>query len=251
MPVDAMPFSDYIVYADESGDTSLTTINPRFPMFCLALCVVKKEDYLNHIVPSIQKIKFDYWGHDRVVLHEHEIRKQEDDFSIFRGKENEVLRNEFFNQLSGLMEALPYQVISATIDKVKLANQYHAPVNPYELALQYTLERLHLFLTAKNQANTRVHLILESRGKVEDKELELAFNQIRKHALAKNIRDYQPIAYELLFATKEHNATGLQLADLIARPIALKVLRPEQTNQAYMIIEKKFVDDNANKIFPE
>jgi len=217
----------------------------------LALCIVEKTDYLNKVVPSIQKIKFDYWGHDRVVLHEHEIRKQEGDFSIFRGKHNETLKSDFFNQLSGLMEALPYQVISATIDKQKLKNQYCNPINPYELALQYTLERLHLFLIAKNQANTRVHLIFESRSKVEDKELELAFNQITKKALAENIRGYQPIAYELLFATKAHNATGLQLADLIARPIALQVLRPEQNNQSYEIIKKKFAHTSANKVFPK
>lgn len=251
MSPNAIPFSDYIIYADESGDTSLTKINPEFPVFCLALCVVEKTDYLNKVVPSIQKIKFDYWGHDRVVLHEHEIRKQEGDFSIFLGKQNATLKLNFFNQLSGLMEALPYQVISATIDKHKLKNQYCNPSNPYELALQYTLERLHLFLTAKNQANTRVHLIFESRSKVEDKELELAFYRIITHSLPINIRGYKPITYELLFATKEHNATGLQLADLIARPIALKCLRPQQQNKAYDIINKKFAHASANKVFPK
>ena len=33
-------FSDYVVYVDESGDHSLTSINPDFPIFCFGfLCV--------------------------------------------------------------------------------------------------------------------------------------------------------------------------------------------------------------------
>ena len=31
--------SDYIVYVDESGDHSLTSINPRYPLFVLSFCV--------------------------------------------------------------------------------------------------------------------------------------------------------------------------------------------------------------------
>jgi hypothetical protein len=33
---------------------------------------------------------------------------------------------------------------------------------------------------------------------------------------------------------------GLQIADLIASPIGKQVLKPEQQNRAYEIIEKKF-----------
>jgi len=39
---------------------------------------------------------------------------------------------------------------------------------------------------------------------------------------------------------KASNSTGLQLADLVARSIGIKVLRPTQPNRAYDIVEKKF-----------
>ncbi len=38
---------------------------------------------------------------------------------------------------------------------------------------------------------------------------------------------------------KKSNSTGLQIADLTARPIGIKTLRPDQPNRAYDIIEKK------------
>ena len=38
-------FSDYIVYVDESGDHSLTSIDKEFPVFSLSFCVVKKSQY--------------------------------------------------------------------------------------------------------------------------------------------------------------------------------------------------------------
>lgn len=53
------------------------------------------------------------------------------------------------------------------------------------------------------------------------------------------------------FASKNHNSTGLQLADLIARPIGMKTLKPEQSNRAYEIIKEKFKNQyDDNKFFP-
>ena len=77
-------FSDYIVYADESGDHGLDRIDQDFPVFCLAFVVVKKTEYIEKLVPAIQRIKFDFWGHDWVVFHEHEIRKQKESFAKAR-----------------------------------------------------------------------------------------------------------------------------------------------------------------------
>jgi hypothetical protein len=35
-------FSDFIVYADESGDHGLVSIDPQFPVFALTFCVMRK-----------------------------------------------------------------------------------------------------------------------------------------------------------------------------------------------------------------
>lgn len=53
-----MGYSDYIVYVDESGDHSLQSINPEYPMFVLAFVIFHKEHYANQICPAIQQLKF-------------------------------------------------------------------------------------------------------------------------------------------------------------------------------------------------
>lgn len=66
---------EYVVYVDESGDHGLTQINPQFPVFVLAFCAFGVADYVSQVVPSVERLKFDFFGHDMVVLHEREIRK--------------------------------------------------------------------------------------------------------------------------------------------------------------------------------
>ena len=55
------------------------------------------------------------------------------------------------------------------------------------------------------------------------------------------------LSFKPVFVKKAANATGLQLADLTARPIALNQLRPNQPNRAFDIIDPKV---GALKCFP-
>ena len=240
-------FSDYIVYVDESGDHSLTSIDADFPVFSLSFCVVKKDDYLDAVVPAVQGLKFKYWGHDSVVLHEHEIRKSKGDFTFLLT--DRTIREQFYEDLNQVMADAPITIIASAIDKVKLAEKYANPWSPYDLALHFCLVRLHNFLREQNQIGKLTHVVFECRGKNEDSALELSFRRIvageghwgyRKHK-------FETMAFEPKFAKKLVNSTGLQLADLTARPIAIKTLRPKQANRAYDVIMTKM---GAIKEFP-
>jgi hypothetical protein len=46
--------------------------------------------------------------------------------------------------------------------------------------------------------------------------------------------------FEIIFADKKVDSPGLQLADLVARPIGLNILRPDQPNSAFEILKEKF-----------
>lgn len=233
-------YSDYIVYVDESGDHSLTSIDADFPVFSLSFCIVKKDDYIGTVVPSVQALKFKYWGHDSVVLHEHEIRKSKGDFTFLLT--DKAVREAFYEDLNQIMVGAPITIIASFIDKLKLTKKYPKPWNPYELALHFCLERLLMFLTDKGQKGKRVHVVFECRGKVEDAELELAFRRIVDGANTWGWvnRDFSAMEFEPKFAKKSVNSTGLQLADLTARPLAIKTLRPTQANRAYDVILTKF-----------
>jgi len=48
--------SDYIVYVDESGDHSLTSIDPDYPVFVLSFCIFRKEVYASGVTPVIRQL---------------------------------------------------------------------------------------------------------------------------------------------------------------------------------------------------
>ena len=243
-------FGDYIIYADESGDHSLTKIDKGYPIFCLALCAIKKEDYINKIVPAIQKLKFDYWGHDKIILHEREIRKEQDDFAFLRI--NRKVRESFYDRLSKIIADSPFYIFTSIIDKEKLQNKYETPFNPYDIALQFCMERLLSFLVSKQQKNKIIHCIFESRGNNEDKDLENAFYKIIANHKDRNFRGkiFKDIDFHIKFAKKSSNFTGLQLADLVARPVGVNYLRHNGKNRAYNIIKGKYYRKNSHKTFP-
>ena len=224
-------YSDYIVYADESGDLSLE--DKEYPVFVLAFCVFSKREYLTDVVRHIKGFKFATWGHDMTVLHSKKIRIQADDFRFLQGQ---AQRGVFMTTLSQAIKDSPFTIIATGIDKRLLQKQYTNPANPYELGLQFCLERLYRFLQEKNQSGRTTHIIIESRMDNQNKELDQAFLKM----LAKNkpLQDQCPM--KLIFGDKKTNSIGLQLADLIAYPIGRHVLKPHEENLAFKIIEQKF-----------
>jgi len=229
---DSIVFSDYLVFVDESGDHNLVHIDSQFPVFVLLFAIIHKDDYGKRVCPELQRFKFDYWGHDEVVLHEHEIRKPFGDFLFLIQRS---IRDRFLAGLTGQMEALPATVVAVVIDKVAFAERHHKPVGPYEYALETGLERVCQHLDGLGQAEKSTAIIVEKRGKREDAELELAFRRLCDGANA--LRRSFP--FQLVMIPKASNSPGLQLTDLMARPVALHHLRPGQPNRAFDIIHAK------------
>lgn len=90
---DTMQFSDYVIYADESGDHSLKSVDPDYPIFVLTFCIFRKDDYARIVSPAIQELKFQHFGHDLVVLHEHGIRKRHPPFQLLAPTKNGAKRS--------------------------------------------------------------------------------------------------------------------------------------------------------------
>lgn len=244
-----MSHSDYIVYVDESGDHSLESINPEYPVFVLSFCIFHKDAYASAMTPAVRRLKFEAFGHDMVVLHEIDIRKRRGAFAKL-GKE---ARERFLHALTDIIDATDFKLVAVVIDKRKLKARYSSPEHPYHLAMGFGLERIYRYLQSRGQADRLTYLVCEARGAREDAELELEFRRIRDG------RNYfnKPLPFELIVADKKTNSEGMQLADLTARPIGLSVLRPEQGNRAMAVLEKKFCRDGYGtkagvglKVFP-
>ncbi len=234
-------FSDYIIYVDESGDHGLTSIDPHYPVFVLVFCIFQKQEYIDKVIPAIVHFKMLFWGHSEVVLHEHDVRKPKKEFTILF---DESVREAFMAGLNNLISNASFKVIAAVIDKKRLIKQYSKPANPYEISLSFGLERAYRYLADIGQSDRKTAVIVEKRGTKEDEEMELAFRRICDGSNFLN----RELPYDLVMIDKKANSTGLQIADLIARPIGIKTLRPNQPNRAYDIISGKFRTNQAGNI---
>jgi len=226
-------FSDYIIYVDESGDHGLQNIDNNYPVFVLAFCIFHKNHYCNVVVPALKKFKFDHFGHDHVILHEREIRKEEGDFTLFKNRKEKAV---FLDKLSAIIEESNFILTCCVINKEKLKRNMPIEEHPYHLALRFGLEKIHRFLAEKGQEELKTHIMVEKRGKKEDDELELEFRRICDGSN----QFKKTLPFDIKFADKRMNSAGLQLADLLARPVGLKVLRPDQPNRAFEILKPKF-----------
>src|SRR5690606_21864584 len=190
------PFSKYIVYVDESGDHSLQSIDDNYPVFVLAFCVFHKRPYSEQVVSALEKFKFNYVGHDQVILHKHEIRKEKGAFNIFRSKEQRI---QFLDELTGIIDHSNFILISCVIDKRTLRKQADVNTNPYHIALGVCLETLYEFLQEKQQHELKTHVVVECRGKKEDNELELEFRRVCDG----NNRLNLSLPFDVLFSDKK------------------------------------------------
>jgi len=242
-----MNFSDYIIYVDESGDHSLDSINAEYPLFVLAFCIFEKSSYTTSAVAKLKAFKFSHFGHDMVILHEHDIRRDKGMFKALKTKEK---KSSFMDGLTQIVQEEDFVVVATVIRKDKLANKLKSP---YDIALKYCMERSYRYLKSKNQHEKITYIIVEQRGKKEDEELELEFRRICDG------QNYEALKmpFEIVLASKMSNSAGLQIADLIARPVGLSVLKPEQENRAFEVIktklhknEKGVVDGVGLKVFP-
>jgi hypothetical protein len=227
-----------MVFLDETGDHSLSTIDPGFPVFVLTLTIVQPDIYTNQIVPAVCRLKIDYWGHEGVILHSRDIRKAQGPLPFLRNREQ---TQPFYKRINQIMADPQYTLISVGVRKDRHVKKYgESANNPYELAMEYSLERLVYFL--EHQPDKDAILIAESRGKKEDTELQLAFLRIVNNGTWYCPRErFKQFDFRLDFVSKERNLVGTQLADLAAYPTARWIIDPRKANPAFDIVRRKIL----------
>ena len=240
-----------LVYLDEAGDHSLEIVDKDFPLFALAMFICDEVVYTQKIIPAVNKLKIDYFGHEAVIIHSRDIRKALKEFAFLM---HPVKRVEFYTQLNQIMREMEYTLIASVIRKQEHKEKYGVEAsNPYDLALTFALERLLPLL--EDVAQNKVSIVAESRGKNEDNELMLSFLRIVNQGSGFVGADrFKKINFHLRFVPKMMNVVGMQLADLAAYPIARHVHNPNVSNLAYEIIKEKLYKGKGLvrglKVFP-
>jgi len=242
--------SSFLAFLDECGDHSLVKIDPDFPLFVLALVVVERAAYRDTILPSLNGLKLRYWDHEGINFHSREIRLREGPFRMFL---NKPIREAFMAEIAGLMQSMPYILFLTAIRKQQYMAQHGAnATNPYDLALELTLEAVVQFLEEK-QVQV-LPIVAEARGKREDDSLEKVFYRLMTRGTASVQADrFKRLDCSVSFQPKISNIVGTQIADLCAYPSARHVLNPQKPNPAFEIVRKHLYAEGERtgwKVYP-
>jgi len=231
--------SKFIGFLDECGDHSMEKIDQDFPLFVLALVVFERKIYVEQLIPKLGALKLKYWIHEGVNLHSREIRKQVGPFSFLHHPQK---REQFIADINNLVETTPFTLFVTGIKKAKHLEKYgHQAKNPYELALEFTLERLLPFLWGEGEM--QLPIVAEARGKQEDRSLELAFLRILSSGTHYvKAEDFKTLNCSIVFRSKRDNVGGIQMADLCAYPCARHILDFQKPNPAFKIVRRHFYD---------
>jgi|JTFP01.1.fsa_nt_gb hypothetical protein len=258
---------DYYLFVDESGEHMLENFNPQRPYFTVSSVMIKKDDY-KEIKTNIDAIKKKYWKDGlfspkqnlvkKVCFVSRDIRKEQKAFSRYYLAQDKY--ESFIDDLSIFMSQQNYKIIASCIDKQKLVSQYTNPIEPYNLAMEFIVERFARFLHGRNATGL---IMMESRGKKEDGKLHELFLDFYNDGTSfiSNKVIQKTITGGFYFNgkwNKEKNSLdtfcGLELADLVAHPIGHYAQTKNKT-RPFEIFEEKFLGfenymGKGLKIFP-
>ncbi|MEZ0483196.1 DUF3800 domain-containing protein [Fibrella aquatica] len=242
----------YTLYVDESGDHGLHNINPVSPVFVLCGVLFSETSY-ELCRTQLNALKESIWGNKKVIFHSRDIRKCEKEFQVLFDL---AIKQQFYEGINQIMTEKHHTVIASAIKKERYVQQYGKLVDDvYEIALSFIVERAIFWLDDLRQPDARLAIVLEKRGKKEDGKLKEHFNKLLARGTG-YVEANRLKAYNITidFCDKKENINGLQMADLIAYPVAQHVIDPTRANPAFEVIKPriyaKYGKQYGLKVFP-
>lgn len=221
------------LFLDESGSHNLAVIDPQYPLFVLG-GVILEQRYLEDVVqPELDAFKRELFGSENLVLHTSDLTRNRRGFERLKDAE---FRKRFYSRLNALMSRWEYQVVACAVRKEEHLRRYGvSALDPYVLSLGVVLEQF-CFEVGESEGA----VILERRGHPLDRQLELAWENLKVQGTA-HLRGAELARRVSSFRLEDKvkNLAGLQLADLVVTPIGRHVLG-KRTHEDFRIIEEKF-----------
>ncbi len=236
---------EFRFFLDECGTHDLRPENDPFPVFCLCGIAVPADRY-DTFDALWKDWKARWLGDSHARVHEPNVRHCSHRF--YRADPAE--QRELIESLNQQLAELEFTCIAAVIDKRRFVELYPSgkvddflPISTYLICTDFVFERFVHFLYHVG-GDARGLTQAESRGLREDAEVHAEFLRLHlegtqwqsEHQFRRALRPY------IEFHRKDGKISGLEVADLVARPIAEKILRPDTTPARWAIIEPKIYD---------
>ncbi len=264
---------DYVMFVDENGNggrinnifkkiNNNISISDDEKYFTVTGCIFEKNNY-SVIRNNIRKLKEKYWNNGfyydtkhndsrYVCLHSREIRRHDGPFN-----DNLINYDDFINELSEILAKVNCKVISISINLEKYIMLGNLE-NVYEKAFDLLLGQ---YMHATNNEKKGI-IMLESRGKIEDKILlKHIYDIIHNKGIAKiSTKLLEQKIMGVYFNPKwygGHSSTfvGLEIADLFSYPIH-QYIKYKKENLSFKVIKEKIVgypnfNNKGVKVFPK
>jgi hypothetical protein len=224
-----------VMYLDESGDHSLTIIDPEYPLFVLGGVIVDLDYAESELEERLRRFKLDLFGHDNLILHTADIARNKNGFEALVDRD---FRQRFYDELNSLMKELRFTAVACCIKKEMHLSKYGMQaVDPYLLSLDVLVERF-CFEIGGLEGSGKI--VAEKRDPTLDRQLDLAWLnlKIRGTGFIRAV-DIDKRIVSLTLQSKKTNSAGLQLADLIVSPVGRYVLG-KTPKEDWNIIQEKF-----------
>lgn len=241
----------YYLFIDESGDHGLKTVDESFPVFILCGLLISEENF-SIINNDLIDLKLKYWKNNNVILHSRDIRKCNNEFKILFDLK---IKEKFYSDINLILSSNNYNILSSAINKIEFIKKFgKLEDDVYEIALSFIFERTIFCLDDLKDCES-LEIIIEKRGKKEDTKLANHLNKLYQvgtyYVDINRIKNYK-IKHK--FLDKKENNNGIQISDLLAYPIARKIIFPEGIHPSYELIEDKIYSKNGKKyglkVFP-
>jgi hypothetical protein len=244
------PRRQFFLCIDECGSHHINPMGDRFPAFALSGVFIDYDKY-RAVDRTWKTWKSSWLGSPGIVVHEPEVRRRTAHF--YRPDPND--EQALLESLEGQLGQLEYGLISAVINKNELHAAYgdeavddFLPVSQYLMALDFVIERFVHFLYYSAD-DARGIVLAESRGTLEDALVQHEYVRLMIEGTQYHSASW--FRYQLApfveFLPKARNHTGLQLADLSARPCAEKVLAPNSRPERWDVFRSKLYDGGIGR----
>lgn len=259
----------YTIFIDECGGHS-PPMPGAFPAFCLCALLVDKHTYDEFLVPRWEGLKARFLqSSDGTTLrgrssitHEPSLRPRNLKHRLRSVPTGPEL---FEREFSALIEEVDFTVIAAVVRTDDYYRQYSGsqvdrflPSSVYSLCLDFIMERAVHFLSSGNRSGLG-RAVAESRERREDALLQYEYVRLQLEGTqyASDSWFRQQLSPTIEFKTKGENICGLQLVDILARPIAEKVVDPLTPVRRWDAVRAKLYDGEQGrpesyglKVFP-
>lgn len=234
----------FAFYIDESGSPKP---NPKdnTSYFAVGGVLVKQDDE-SFIEEEIQDFKKRWHIDPKVALHGNEIRSRKKNFA-WLGLETQEVQNNFMNDLTHTITALPITVHACVVSRQGYLNRYFERYgqDTWEMmksSVSILLERISKYISAENG---EVMVFFEKAGKREDHLITSYFNDLRSKGLPFNPQTsgkYKPLYADEIKKTlvgidgKYKGNLIMQVSDLCLYPVARA--RENPNDKAFVALSK-------------